>query len=282
LRLTDDPTLSLSRAVAILRHIGHSRDGIRVQKLHEVLRIPRASTYRVVNALVREELVLQDVESGLYRLGPGALNLGFFARESSPLAEMSQPVLRDVARSSGQLCELVGALGGWRLIALDVWPGAETPLLVRIRPGSVTTLSHTYTPGLVYLAFGGERRLRHYLQVAATADGRRMLGISQTPGNELFEDIDRWRRLQYAWLRQSGNAGVGRISAPIYDLGTDPQRVIAVLGIACAGRILTSARAAQFGMLLRAHGEKLERSLFESGKRRRTQSLKPRIFKGIT
>lgn len=278
MRLADDPTLSLSRAVAVLRHIGHSRDGVRVQKLHEVLKIPRASTYRVVNALVGEELVLQDVETGLYRLGPGALNLGFFARESSPLAEMSQPVLRDVARSSGQLCELVGALGGWRLIALDVWPGAETPLVVRIRPGSVCALSHTYMPGLVYLAFGGERRLRQYLQVAATAEGRRTLGIAQAPGNELLDDINRWRRLQYAWRRQSGNVGVGRISAPIYDLGADPQRVIAVLGIACASRILTSARAAEFGMLLRAHAEKLERSLLaRRSKRTRT---KPRLFTG--
>jgi DNA-binding IclR family transcriptional regulator len=256
-----ETTRSLKRAFAILRAMGRHPDGMRVTDLQRELRVPRASLYRVINALLSEEMVVQDHATGLYRLGTSAMTLGLFARMATPLIAAAQPVLYDVSRESGQLCELVIAPGGWRVLALDVWHGAEMSLDVHIRPGSSTALRHTYMPGMVFLAFDPSRRLEQYLHLAQTADGRRMLDLSRAPDGDFMEQIERVRRTGYAWARQSGREGVGRVSAPVMQPGVQPPRVAACLGIACASKILTALRAAEWGILLKREAARLENAI---------------------
>jgi DNA-binding IclR family transcriptional regulator len=261
LRHSTEVTRSLKRAFAVLRSIGLSYEGVRVHELQKRLGVPRASLYRVLNALLEMEYVSQDAETGLYRLGPGIMDLGWRARASSLMSAIAQPILRDVARATGQLCELVVPLGSSRLMAIDVWHGRDTPMRVRIRAGSATEFRHEYIPGLVLLACGSERALRQYLELAATAAGRRTLRIERAPDDSFFEEIDRVRRHDYAWARQSGREGVGRVGAPVFDNKPDPPRAIAVLGIACASTVLTPLRATEWGLLLSGQARRLGREL---------------------
>jgi DNA-binding IclR family transcriptional regulator len=122
-------------------------------------------------------------------------------------------------------------------------------------------LTHTYAPGMAFLAFGSEQRLRHYEEFAATADGRKGLGLTDAPDEHFREEIERVRKQRFVWRRQSGAPGVGRVSVPVFGLSSEPARVIAVLGIACSGRLLTIEQATHWGLLLRQNAGRLERVL---------------------
>lgn len=242
----------------MLRHVAFRPQGVRVSELQRVMRIPRASLYRVLNALVKEEFIQQDTVSGLYRAGPGAMNLGFLARQASPLVLTAQPVLRDLARATGQLSELMITVGGWRSVVLDVWLGRDTPVFVQVRPGHIMNVTHRYIPCEIFLAFEGEHRLREYVRLSKTAEGRERLGLQEPASDEVIERMQRWQRLGYAWDRQSGNAGVGRMAAPVFDRSARTPRLMAAIGIACSGRLLTTLRAAQWGQMVCEHARKLE------------------------
>lgn len=252
---------ALRRAISLLRAIGDYPDGLRAGELRRLIQIPRASLYRILDTLLEEELLVQEPSTGRYKLGPSSLSLGQRAKEASQLAEVAQPVLRDVARATEQLCELLAPLPSWRMLVLDVWHGKETPLVVRVRPGVVNQLYHGYVPAQVFLAFDPPRRLREYLRLAASAEGRRTLGIPGPPEPSFVDDIARWQKLGYVWNRQSGRQGVGRVAVPVFNERAQPQSVLAALGIACASRSLTPIRAAQWGPILRRSAERLQSML---------------------
>ncbi len=248
----------------MLRHVSHAPQGLRASDLQREMKIPRASLYRVLNALVKEEFIQQDPLSGLYRAGPGAMNLGFWARQASPLALTAQPVLRDLARATGQLTELMITIGAWRAVVLDIWLGRDTPLFVQIRPGHIVNLNHRYIPCEVFLSFGGDHRLREYVRLAKTAEGSARLGLNKPGSSDVLERLQRWQRLGYAWDPQSGSTGVGRMAAPVFDRTARTPRLTAVLGIACSGRLLTTLRAAQWAQILCEHARKLETEISRS------------------
>jgi DNA-binding IclR family transcriptional regulator len=254
----DTTARSITRVIAMLNHVAYHPRGMRASDLQRAMKIPRASLYRVLNALVKERFIEQDTASGLYHAGPAAMNIGFMARQASPLIQTAQPVLRDLARATGQLSELMIAIDNWRSVALDVWLGRDTPLFVQIRPGHFVNITHRYVPCEIFLAFGGEHRLREYVRLSQTVEGRERLGLTEPAGNDVIERMQRWQRLGYIWDRQSGNPGVGRMAAPVFDRSSRTPKLLAALGIACSGRLLTTMRAAQWGQMVCEHARKLE------------------------
>ena len=261
---TDTTARSITRVLAMLRHIAYATEGMRASDLQKELKIPRASMYRVLNALVNEDFIQQDAVSGLYRIGPAAMNLGFWARLASPLVRTAQPVLRDVSVATGHLAELIIAVGAWRSVTLDVWIGRDTPLTVRIRPGNFVNLTHRYVPCALFLAYGGEHRLQEYQRLADTPEGRERLGLKEPVTADDIERLRRWKKLGYAWDPQSGGPGVGRIAAPVFDLKSRTPKVAATIGVACPGKVLTAPRALEWGKILCEHARRLEEEISKS------------------
>ena len=248
----------------MLRHVAYSPEGLRVADLQKALKIPRASLYRVLNALVAEEFMQQEAATGLYRIGPAALNLGFWARQASPLVRVAQPILHDLSQATGQLAELMIPIGAWRMVALDIWIGRDTPLFVRIRPGNITPINHLYVPCALYLAHSPEHRLAEYQRLSHIAEWQEKLRLKAPVSDDDIERLQRWKKLGFAWDPQSGGPGVGRLAAPVFDRKSRTPALAATLGLACSGKLLTNLRAAQWGKIACEHARRLEEEIAKS------------------
>lgn len=250
----------LGRSLAVMHWLGGNPQGIPASQIQRDLKIPRASLYRVLSALMSQGLIAQDTKTGHFTLGTAAMSLGFLARSGSPVSRLARPILRQTALETHQLAEISAPLDPQRLITLDVWQGVETPLSVRVGPGTVAPVRHQFPPGLICLAFGSAQALDAYGEFLKREKGKAQPEFISAD-DDFKTDLERCRELEYAWRKHGGRPGVGRVAAPVFETRAGHSRVVAVLGIACCSTVLTPIRAAQWGPLLRRNAVLIEEAL---------------------
>lgn len=252
---------ALERALKIVRHLSRSgASNASAQELQQALRVPRVSLYRLLHVLTENGFVTQDAD-GTYRLGTAMMALGFYARETSPLVAKATPLLRQITQQTRQMSELVAATHGWQLITLEVWQAERTPLRFRARAGMVFSLNAHTAHGLCHLGFGSDRHLAEYMKLGRTEAGRSLLGIHSAPSLRLPEQCALWRRLGYAWLRQSHPNGKARLAVPVFDPHSTTPRVAATLCVSCDSNLLNALQAARWAPVLQTQARELERRL---------------------
>jgi len=251
---------ALDRAMRLLQLLAQTPGGaLRVSELQQKLNASRASFFRLLRMLSANGWIIQDPDTGAYRFGAAVMRLGFVARDTYPLAEHARPLLREIASATHQMSELIVAVGGWRLLTLEVWTAERTPLRFRARAGMEFFLNHLSAHGLVFLSCGNSRLLSEYERLAHTAAGRAQLGLPAVV--KLSDNCARWRKLGYAWLRQSQPVGNARLSVPVYDPHSRTPSVLAALGVACPSDDIDGIRAARWAPLLSVLARKLEHNL---------------------
>ena len=254
---------SLERGWRVLEWLTQAPGGeARVRELAAALRIPRASLYRVIRTLLEARWIEESPARGAYRLGQGLAALGLAARLSCPLVHAARPVLQEVARESGQMSELVVMVSPARLLALDTWSTARTPVSVGEHVGEAFPLNHIMTHGRCFLFFDGENHLERYLRVAASRENCAARGLTRPPRPETVrEDAERSRTRGYVcgWRRYAPE--LARVAVSVNDVRASRPRMVCSLGIACHPEELTAPRAAAHGMLLRRWARELEARL---------------------
>ena len=173
-------------------------------------------------------LVEQVSDSGLYQLGPFALQLG--------LARMrSVDALRLATRAAPELAAELGLM-----ITVTVWGSlgatvvqvneAGNQVHVNLRAGTVYSLLHTAT-GRVFAAFLPEDVVKAHLKAAD-----RISGLLEPTTNESTKELStlvkRTRELGYATAVGSPIPGVNAIGAPVFDHTGQLKLAITVIGLA--------------------------------------------------
>ncbi|MGW8435379.1 IclR family transcriptional regulator [Nocardiopsis sp. NPDC055879] len=100
---------TVSRVVGILEHVVRSERGASLQELVEESRSPRSSIYDFVRGLVDEGYLVEVPEGGRYVLGLGAHAL--LASRSTSVVELVEPVMRELARGTGETVTLAVPVG---------------------------------------------------------------------------------------------------------------------------------------------------------------------------
>lgn len=99
---------SIDRAMQLLRLIAaHHVDGVPLPALIEATGLDRTTVYRIVSSLVVTGLASRDVQTGAYRLGIEAMALGTTSMQRPPLLAPCLPVMKALARRSGEHVFLV-------------------------------------------------------------------------------------------------------------------------------------------------------------------------------
>lgn len=135
-----DGTQSIVRAVALLKEIAaHNFAGTRLVDLANDTDLKAATAHRILACLVREGLVMHRRGTRQYFLGPLAYELGLASSMHFNLKEISRPVLRRLARTTGDTVFLTvrsgadsvvidRAEGGYPIKVLTQEVGARRPL----------------------------------------------------------------------------------------------------------------------------------------------------------
>lgn len=98
---------AIDRAAALLSLVARQHaDGVALSELVVRAALDRTTTWRIASALERQGL-LQRNEQGLYRLGMTAMAMGAATMDRPPLVEQCRPVMKALARLSGDNVFLV-------------------------------------------------------------------------------------------------------------------------------------------------------------------------------
>jgi DNA-binding IclR family transcriptional regulator len=251
---------ALERGIQILRFLDHPfRDrGAAANAIMKQLKLPRATLYRILKILMDSDLVVQDAMTGRYRLGPGLVELGFYALRANPLANKIQPYLHKINQGTGQLAEAWAPHGRWGMILLDTYYSEYIEPFRFHRAGYYMPIQHQTHAGMIYLAFDAAWRLKEYQQLGATQAGQEQLWMPGAPTN-LAEQCANIRKLGYAWGESAFWPGTHRVAVPVFNAGVRPRRVAFVFSVTTFEKEINSQTAAEWARVLQAQAAEFER-----------------------
>lgn len=144
--------LAVERAVRILRAFGGGPPYLTLAVMSERAQLHKTTTLRIARTLANAEFLVQR-EDGRWRLGPAAGWLGAHYQQTFDVDDAITPLLRELARDTGESASLFVREGEVRTCLLRVESASEERAVVH--PGTSFPLARG-APGRVILAFSGQ------------------------------------------------------------------------------------------------------------------------------
>jgi len=197
---------------------------VSLSKIAQEAGMPASKAHRYIRALIETGLVSQDADTGLYRLGPEALAIGFAAMSHMDivaLAGRTMISLRDTINETCILC--VWGNRGPAVVRLEPAPRS---VAINVRIGSVLPVLVS-AAGLVYAAFSEDR------QVALLMAQERE-ELLRSGGTDLLKQAERSiveaKERGIAIVLSTLTPGVSALGAPVYDHQGHISGTIVALG----------------------------------------------------
>lgn len=186
----------------------------RPQMLRDLAReagMPAAKAHRYLVSFTRMGLVEQHSETGLYDLGPFALQVGLSALARLEPVTIAAAALPELSREIGQTVALaVWANQGPTIVR---WLGADTPVAASLRVGSVMPLTRSATGG-AFLAF--LPRETTSVQVRKELADNQRKGLAPATQEAVEGFVEQTRRQGFAHTSEF-IPGIGGMAAPVFD-----------------------------------------------------------------
>lgn len=233
------------RAIRLLKLFTNERPEMSLGELCRAADLNKTTTHRLLKALLSEALVQKNPASGAYSLGTGLMALGVQALASSDLRRRVRPVLKGLARETGETATLEVPFEDSMLI-MDEVAGPH----VLGATGNVGTRwpMHATSTGKIVLAFD-EARLQR-LGDTLPALAQKTVVAKATLGPQLIEI----RRRGFAETVDELEDGFAAVATPLRGALGDVQ---AALSIGGPTQRLGDARRAEFGAALRRAAERI-------------------------
>lgn len=217
------PVPAVTRAIAILRLLGRSKEAMSVKAISDQLDLVPSTCLHILRALTAEKLLSFDTASKRYRLGAGMLALARGVLDTNPFAQSVQPLLDELAQKWG-----VTAIG------VDV---------VDLSQMVVTALSRSKLPFRLHVDVGSR------FPGLISATGRLVAAFSQASKEQIHQEFtslrwqqplafdDWWQQVEQArhsgYSFDEGNyiAGITLIAVPVLDASGHIAHTIVVATI---------------------------------------------------
>jgi DNA-binding IclR family transcriptional regulator len=155
------------RAIRLLKLFTNERPEMSLAEISSSSGLNKTTTHRLLRALQSESLIDRNSATSAYSLGPGLMALGVQALASSDLRRRVRPLLKALARESGETATLEVPVENSMLI-LDEVAGSH----VVAAAGNIGTRwpMHATSTGKAWIAFedSGLDRISDHLQPLAT------------------------------------------------------------------------------------------------------------------
>lgn len=244
------PVPAVSRAVAILRLLGRTREPLGVKAIADSLGLVTSTCLHILRVLVDERLVKVD-ETKRYALGVGMLSLARSALEGNTFAATVQPVLDRLSRQ-------------WGVTTIGVEVSGLDSIVV-------LALSRSNLPFRLHVDVGSR------FPALISATGRVVAAYSDRPWTEIERrfrslrwqqppDIDAWRgelaivrRKGYSIDRGNYIGGVTVIAVPVFDGRREVQHTLVAAGLA---EQLDGARSTAVAKDLQAEATRISKLIY--------------------
>lgn len=228
------------RTIRLLKLFTVERPQLRLNDISSMAALNKTTAHRLLSALLSEDMLVRNGDSGQYGLGPGAMALGVQAITGNDLRQHARPYLQRLAEDTGETATLEVPLANTMLILDEVsgkhFVGAA---------GNVGTCwpIHATSTGKVLMAFDdlGAKRLDGPL--------KKLTEQTITKLKVLSDQLEIVRMRGYAETvdeLEEGFSGVGAV------LRSHTGRVLGALSVCGPSSRMPSERRAELGSALRA------------------------------
>ena len=226
------------RAVRLLKLFTNERSEMSLAEISRASGLNKTTTHRLLRALQSESLIDRNPATSAYSLGAGLMALGVQALASSDLRRRVRPVLRTLARETGETATLEVPFEDNMLI-LDEVAGSH----VIGSAGNIGTHwpIHATSTGKAWLAFdeAGIDRLGEQLKP--------LTGSTLTDRDALQTQLAEIRRRGYAVTVDEVEEGYTAVATIIRGVLGDVQGALSIGG---PTQRLTAVRRAELGTVL--------------------------------
>lgn len=226
------------RAVRLLKLFTNERPEMSLAEISKSSGLNKTTTHRLLRALQSESLIDRNTATSAYSLGPGLMALGVQALASSDLRRRVRPLLKSLARESGETATLEVPVEDSMLI-LDEVTGSH----VVAAAGNIGTRwpMHATSTGKAWIAFedSGLDRISDHLQSLATR--------TLTSREEFKPQLTDIRRRGYAVSVDELEDGFSAVATVIRGALGDVQGALSIGG---PTQRLSAARRAELGTSL--------------------------------
>lgn len=208
---------AVARALAVLRLLAKARSPLGLSEIARSLDASKGSIHGILLAL-KEEGAVEESPEKKFQLGPLIDDLARSRRGAVDLSELAQPVLRTLARETGQTAVL-GIPDGSQLRIEAVVEGARD-FRVGAAPGMTVHLLAGAT-GKVLLASGA---------ISLPEDLPKFTPRSLADREQLKREVEEARKLGVAFDRGEYLQGVAAVASPVRDAGGSLVGILYALG----------------------------------------------------
>lgn len=234
----------LARGVAVLELLVRHPQGLAIHEIASRLGLPKSATHRILTELIRYRYVRQLKEHGEYALTLKLCSLGLTQLTSMGVADISQPILDDLARLSGETARL-SVIDGDQLVWVAKAQGSTVGLRFDPDQGGEVDLLTTAS-GHAWLSCLSEEDAIEKVTAQGGFVMREGYG-AQAPltVHELLAQLHQARVRGFSVVAEAVHVGVAAVAAPVvYEPFNEP---IAVISIAGPHVRLTDARLEELG-----------------------------------
>lgn len=237
-------TGNLDRGLAILELLAANAQGLPMHEVADRLNIPRSATHRLLVELIRHGYVRQQKEYGEYTLTLKLCSLGLSQLSGLGVVDISQPVLDELAKISGEVARL-SVIDGDQLVWVAKAQGAASGLRFDPDMGGVVELISTAS-GHAWLSCLSEEAA---LELVAKQGGFVPHGdcgpnVPRTV-QELLKMLHEARVRGFSVVSEAVHLGIAAVAAPIRH--PHSGQVIGVVSVAGPHLRLTDARLEELG-----------------------------------
>jgi IclR family KDG regulon transcriptional repressor len=243
---------AVDRALAILEALAESDRTVGLVELAARVRLHPSTVHRLLSSLARRGFAVQDPESGRYRLGIRAFQVGTAAIQQVELRDVARPHLRWLMEATQETANLAVLMDG-EVVYIDQ---VESRNLVRMftRVGRRVP-AHCTGVGKVLLAGLGDREA---LSLVAASGLPRFTPHTIVDSRHLLRVLRKVREMGFALDNEEREVGVRCVAAPVQD---HEGRVVAAVSISGPSSRITDDRMPQLIAAVRTATAAISRDL---------------------
>jgi IclR family acetate operon transcriptional repressor len=216
---------ALERGLQLLTVLADELPLASLQDLHAQTGLNKATMLRLLDVLQRAEFIEQDADSGAYRLGIKAFEVGMAFLPTIPIEQIAQPYLRDLMKAT-DLTTNLGLLVGHEVVHVAMM-APDRSLRFQIRAGYRDAL-HWTGLGKVLAAGMSEDELNEFL---ATAPFPRRTPNTITDGETFRQEVERVRQSGLASDIEEGSVGLACLAAPVRNQRGEIIAAVSISGL---------------------------------------------------
>jgi DNA-binding IclR family transcriptional regulator len=230
--------------LAILEFLAANAPGLPMHEIADRLNIPRSATHRLLIELIRQGYVRQQKEYGEYTLTLKLCSLGLSQLSGLGVIDISQPILDELARISGEVARL-SVIDGDQLVWVAKAQGASSGLRFDPDMGGVVELLSTAS-GHAWLSCLSEEAAVELVtkQGGFVPHGDCGPNVPRTV-QELLKMLHEARVQGFSIVSEAVHLGIAAVAAPVKHPASG--QIIGVISVAGPHLRLTDDRLAALG-----------------------------------